>query len=969
MDVNLDTIIAFLDKLFGGIPSLRTRRARRSAGLLAALIFIAYGTGIILSLAWLSALATVCAAVLVWVTRRKEQKKPDFSLLLGASPIGFAQWDKIKGGWGRQPEIEKLIKWVTEGNVAAILLWGPPAVGKTSLVSAGLQSELAKRFADFKYIEVDASDHSDEVLAARLREAGAGLRATTVSAIIKSDRNAKQLVVLDNASAARGRGLADLMEVIQVAIGDRKPYRRVFLVILNEAEYRAHWERHPWKPWSKPDSLKRLFLKPLKKADAIEVARNLKEQASIPVEDEVLEQMAGDISEGAPPRVSALALSTLLRLIADEASSGEELTLEDYKDQGGAPGLMGSVLLDQFDLAAPRYSRDILKIIEDRNSRSSVIARSDFDGLPANAEPEVAAALEVLSSYDQRILTFNSENGKYSVNQEWKPAVSVASTGRAPEVIAEELSLKAKYAAWESQRSGKGRYGRGRLLLTRGDLGRLKRLSAQLSLSGGLRAYIRLSREYRSGQLILALLCVTLLIPVGAASVRAVRGWGEVNKENGSGIPTDFATAGKGLKHLSLLSGCLVTNLAWLPHGLEELDAVCPRVKSLEGAPPNLKKLNVSSSSIASLQGLPRTVTDLDVSSTRLGEDALALRGFPVVHLNAAGIRITSLSKLSRSLESLVLSHPDISSLDGLPDGLSSLDLLGTNVRSLRGLPLGLVTLRVKNNGWETVDYLPPQLDSLDTDRTLREGVRFPDSLRSLTLRSRFFASLPQGLSSLEISDRASLGSALPRGLKRLWVNSSEPSADLNELPPGLQALKLVWPPGTARFDSLPPGLGSLDLTWSNELPDLAGLRPVLAFLNLTKTPVGDFRKVPGSVTELIDRFCGMSVAKEFPERLRSLDLSGCTNLSLVYNLPATLEMLNLSGTAIAKLPPLPENLAQLDISNTKIGGDLPDLPKKLVKLTIHFGQFDSIKRLPKSVRWLVFVPNVDEAQAEGARQ
>jgi hypothetical protein len=715
--------------------------------------------------------------------------------------------------------------------------------------------------------------------------------------------------------------------------------------------------------------LKQLFLKPLKQADAIEVARNIKEQASIPVEDEVLEQMAGDISwGGTPPRVSALALSTLLRLIADEASSGKEFTLADYRDQGGALGLISSALLDQLDLAAPRYSRDILKIIEERISKSSLVASSDFGGLPKDAEPEIVAALEALSSYDQRILTLNSETGNYLVNQEWKPAFLVASTGRDPEVIAEERSLKAKYSTWETHRAGKGRYGRGRLLLTRGDLRWLKWLSAQLSLSGGLRAYIRLSREYRRGQLMALLLILCLLIPVAAASMRAVRGWVEVKKENGSGIPTDFATAGKGLKHLSLLSGCLVTNLTWLPRGLEELDAVCPRVKSLEGVPPNIKKLNVSSSSIVSLKGLPRTVTDLDVSSTRLSEDALALRGLSVVHLNAAGIRISNLSNLSRSLESLVLSHPDISSIDGLPEGLSSLSLLGTSVRSLRGLPLGIVKLRVKDNGWEAVDYLPPQLDYLDTDRTLKEGVRFPDSLRGLALRSRFFASLPEGLSSLEISNRASLGSPLPRGLERLWVNSSEPSADLNELPAGLKALKFVWPPDS-RFESLPVGLESLDLTWSSGLPDLASLRSVLTFLNLTKTPIADFRKVPGSVTNLIDQFCAMSVAKEFPPQLRGLDLSGCRNLSLVYSLPPTLETLDLSGTAIAKLPPLPKNLAQLDISNTRIGGNFPDLPKKLIKLTIHFGQFDSIKGLPKSVQWLVFAPNVGQAQADNVEQ
>lgn len=978
MDVSLDIVIGFLEKLFDGIRSLRSKWARAAAYLSAGLIGFAYAAGIVLSArdkewSWLIALATVCAAAFILIIRsiirKKEHKKPDFSLLPGASPIGLAQWEKIKGGWGRQPDIEKLIKLVTEGNVAAIFLWGPPAIGKTSLVCAGLQSELAKRFPDFKYIDIDASDYSHEILVSRLREANAGLRANTISAIVKSDRNAKQLIVFDNASLAREKGMIELMEVVQLAIGERKPYRRVFLVILNEVEYRAHWERHAWNPWSRPDSLKKLPLKPLKRDDALEVARNVQEQASIPAEDEVLQQLAGEISEDAPPRASTLALSMMLRLIAEDTSSGKEFTLEDYRDQGGAPGVMGSALLDQLDLAAPRYSRDILSIIAGKNSKSSPFVSSDFDGLPVDAKSEVAAALEALGSYDQRVLTFNSDTGEYRVNKEWKDAVSVASTGVDPEVISEERSLKEKYSEWEKQGVGKGRYGEGRILLTRKDLRRLKQFSGRLSLSGGLRSYIRLSREYRSGQLIAALLLLLLLIPVGAVATRAVRGWAEAKKEVGAGMPTDFVTAGKGLKRLSLLSGCLVTDLAWLPRGLEELDAVCPRVKTLEGVPSKLQRLNVSSSSIVSLKGLPRTVTDLDVSSTRLRENDLALIGSSVVRLNTAGIRISNLSKLPRTLESLVLNHPDLSSIDGLPERLSSLVLLGTSVPSLRGLPPSIVRLTVKDNGWKQVDYLPPQLDYLDTDRPLKEGVRFPDSLRTLTLRSRYFASLPGGISSLEISDRATPGS-LPGGLKRLWVNSSEPSADLNELPAGLKELKLVWPQGS-RFEDLPPGLKSLDLTWSDGLPDLASLRLVLTFLNLTKTPIADFRKVPESVTSLVDRFCGMSVVKELPQKLRSLDLSGCTNLSRVENLPATLETLDLSGTAISKLPSLPENLAQLDISNTQIGGDLPALPKKLVKLTIHYGQFDSIKKLPKSVQWLVFVPvpNGGAAQAENAGQ
>ena len=965
---------AFFDSLFQGIRSIPTPGRRAVAYIFAVLISLAYAAGVLLPSffgarwSWLLGLATLGAAIFAALIKRSDPPAlpPNISVLPGASPVRPSQGDQLRS-WGRQAELDLLLSWITGKKVAAIILWGPPAVGKTSLVSAGLQSDLRSRLPNCKYIETDASQDFEANLVARFLEEDKEL-VHELDSIIVNDRAARQVVVLDDASFAYGDGLRRLIETIKLAISQPYPYERVFVVILDDAEFKAIWERQAWRPHSRRDGLKVMPLQRLRHNDAVSIAKHLKKEASIHVDDEVLALTVRDIAEvgSSSPKVSPFALGSLIALMAREAGSGKDFGPEDYQSLGKAPGLMADFLLGQLDPVAPEFSRDLLRRIETAFRKSTSITLETLGDIPESARYEAVTALKVLSSPELRVLRLNSETGEYRLIEEWRAALAVAAAGRDPAVIAKEKDLKARYSEWETHRqegwSFVRKYGKVRYLLTLGELRALRKFEGKLSLNSGVGNFVNVSKEYRGGKWVLFSALSIALISLGTAA------WSAVNQEKlwAAGIPSDFLQYSKNVKHITIRSNCMLTDLAWLPRELETLDAVCERVNSLEGIPPKLTQLKLSTARISSLKGLPGSVTDLDISYTLLGEK-LGLDGSSVVRLNVAGVPIHDLTLLPSSLKSLVLSHPDIKNIDGLPSGLDELVLIGTSVSSLKGLPSSITKLRIRTNRIGPIDYLPPGLVSLDTDVPLRREFEYPQSLRTLSIR-RGFSYIPSGITSLEFSGGASVlpGASVPSGLKRFWVNGYNESAGLGGFPSTVKELKFIWPDG-ARFGDLLDGLKVLDLSLSRQVSDISGIRARLISLNLTMTAVKDFANVPDSVTELIDQFCGITLVKELPSNLRRLDLSGCSGLNQIEHLPATLDALNLSGTAFTSLPhPLPARLKELDISDTKITGTLPQLPKNLAKLTIKVGQFKSIKSLPTSVRDIVFVGDNREVPPAG---
>ncbi len=801
---------------------------------------------------------------------------------------------------------------------------------------------------------------------ARLRENGSAPASfPTLDKIITSDRSRSEVIILDNASLAKGAKLSRLIGIAKLAISVQGPFKRIILILLDDREFREVWQKEQWGPKAQA-RLKKQQIFDFPVNAALNVARDIKVDAAIPVTDEVLVRAVDDLAQDGAS-VSPLALSILMSLIAKSSVGGREFGLEDYRTSGGANGMMASFIVNDASSWAQKSWRQILARIAKIAEGDGIFSRDMFSDMAGAHSSEVSAILDRFSSENVRVLRFDSDSGIYTIIDAWKPAIVAMKDRFTRAVERTENSIKDKFIRWRDQWTVEERNGNAfniwrksrKSLLSWKELRSVKDLEGSLSLKEGMADYVVRSRRYRLVQLITGLVLLISLPPMiyseyerrSIKSDKRLKDAVAAALKDSWGVPGDFEEYTQKVLSVSLVSGCTVNQLTWLPRGLRRLDAECENVESLIGLPQGLTELNISSTKVRDLRLIPPGITVLNIASTSLGSDINLGQYKNLKTLNMTGLNFPNL-KLLPAVSSLSLGNANLDDIEGLPEKLDSLDLSGSSVVSLKKLPKMLRRLRLKQNALGPIDYLPQHLNELETDRILKPDVSFPDSLRVLTTSVPLI--VPQGLEALTLRGHP-FGFTVPSGLKKLWVEWLTESVSLSDLPKGLEALKFIWPKD-GRFVDLPPKLRVLDVSWSPTLNSLAGITAPVADLNISHTAVRDFRSLPDSITRLTDQICELNEVKEVPPHLQALDLSGCWKLELIENLPESLQELNVAGTAISSLPELPDSLLRLNISNTKIAGKLPKMPAKLQELTINFHQLRSLEGLPPTVNRIVFV-------------
>lgn len=430
------------------------------------------------------------------------------------------------------------------------------------------------------------------------------------------------------------------------------------------------------------------------------------------------------------------------------------------------------------------------------------------------------------------------------------------------------------------------------------------------------------------------------------------------------GLPGDFPGSVQSLRELKLPPK--VRRLDWLPQGIEVLDASQTELEGTRGLPSTLKRLDLRYVQIKALDDLPPHLEALDLAWT----DVSRLDGLP------------------RSLRSLVLGGYEIDSLDGLPPNLEILTLEDTAVTRLDVKFTNLRSLTLVNGVFEDLESLPPTLTSLSLQATTVEILGLlPNGLRSLELRRNQYqsllpATLPPFLVKLS-TDRLPLDlSSLTRLVRLERLELSELSELSNEvlgsLPPSVISIKAVSVTPDIKFSSLSPELTEFELpgcaatelkTWPEKgmrlrrlnlalcaIDRLPSLPATLQVLDLSGTLVQDLSGLqPGLKVLTLGWWTGEKLPP-LPEGLEVLSLAGSVDLESIDKLPDSLVALDLSDVGLSKLPDLPRSLRRLDISGTEIRlSSLQELPRNLEELTLSPGCLLSMKGAPPTLRSLRF--------------
>ncbi len=282
-------------------------------------------------------------------------------------------------------------------------------------------------------------------------------------------------------------------------------------------------------------------------------------------------------------------------------------------------------------------------------------------------------------------------------------------------------------------------------------------------------------------------------------------------------------TLPSGLTSLRLVSPMNLTNLLWVPRGVESLHfEIGSDSFRFDGVPPALKLLTVNYAANRSrandLQSFPRELTSLTIGDLSYGlpperldfRDLRALKYLDIQTVNCFGaqfpasLRSLGVStdllpsvQLPKSLEQLSLRDGQLSNLKSLPRGLKSLNLSYVRVPSWEGLPRSLRSLSldsVESQAPIDVEVLQ-NLDSLILVGTTLPPKHLPPHLQSLVFTGQWQwlrGNLPATLQSLSLMDKmdrlGDLGN-LPPNLKELTIPAAV--KDLRGLPKSVRILRL----------------------------------------------------------------------------------------------------------------------------------------------------------------------------------
>lgn len=187
----------------------------------------------------------------------------------------------------------------------------------------------------------------------------------------------------------------------------------------------------------------------------------------------------------------------------------------------------------------------------------------------------------------------------------------------------------------------------------------------------------------------------------------------------------------------------------------------------------------------------------------------------------------------------------------------------------------------------------------------------------------------------------------LPPSLK--WLSCSYNNLTfLPELP-----INLEWLECSANelesLPNLPLGLQHLDCAW-NHLNSLPVLPEGLIFLNADDNFYLELPELPNNLESLSIRGCQIQVAPIFPSSLKYLNVSVIFT-GVQFDLPENLETLYMEDCYyfLTILPPLPNSLLDLNISNNQIT-TISSLPPSLERLSCNMNIITSLPSLPSSL-------------------
>jgi len=452
-----------------------------------------------------------------------------------------------------------------------------------------------------------------------------------------------------------------------------------------------------------------------------------------------------------------------------------------------------------------------------------------------------------------------------------------------------------------------------------------------------------------------------------------------------------------------------ITGLSGLPTSILSLDlSKCTALTSLSSLPTRLREL-YTPPGITGLSGLPNTITTLDLRSSSLLTSYGILPSGLQNLVTSSGI--TGISGLPAGLISIDLSastqlkNVDLSgctalaSLPQLPSGVVSLNVSGcSSLTTLGNLPESLTNLRVENSGLTSIDlrYLP----SLKELPTLPVGLQYlytpsgitgvsglPAGLLSIDFSESTglknvdlsgctalasFLFLPSGVVSFNISGCSSLKTVgvLPPAITNLRVENSGLTGlnlssltslkELPTLPVGLQYLST--PPGITGLPRLPNTITDLDLRSSSLLTSYGILPSGLQYF-FTPSGITGISGLPAGLISI--NFSGST-------GLKNVDLSGCTALRALPQLPSGVVSLNVSGCSSLKtLGGLPPAITNLRVENSGLTGlDLTgtnvatfDIPPAMIsqlrylKLTESKVQLSGLLnyQIPPGAEWILY--------------
>jgi hypothetical protein len=622
-------------------------------------LFIAIGVGLVI---WLGVLLFRLALPL---PGRGETIRP--SAIKGPGPFG-PQDGSLFSRLGRADEIATLLGYVLDDQVGLVAVMGESGAGKTSLLRSGLNFQLTKQQPAVPYAYWEALP--TDPVAGLLFAIGAYLEGTegvptSLEELLSWAERGRGVVVLDQLEQLdpQDAAQAPIFEFLS-RLGRRRPPHRSTWIVAFRREYDWMWRQ---LELDHPDLRSRMFsLKLLPRAKAKAVMATLGETVELSLQDALLEDMLGAVSQGGQISPVDVGIGMLVLYELAEKLERRSLTLDDYRVAGGAEGLLTGYIVERLSRVVESERGALLKgllLLVDLESDRRVAEGRTLEemaaasGLPAG---RMRACLDLL--VEARLVEEWGQDGFRLLHERIISPLRRLTGSILAERDRARMLLEQGLRRW--QESG-GRWG----LLAGAELRLVWRNRHEIFvLSQAEIEVLRRSRnrlwQRRALGVGVALMAAALLFGVSQLKEREAREERYRTMFAGFGLPIDLRDRLGQLRGLRVSMGwkLVMDNLEWLDQ------ASALTMLDLRGTP------------VASLRGLPRTVTTLKVSTLPSSAHLIAELPSTVRNLTLRSERgLPSLLSLPPSLESLTLSvadGADLPDLGSLPPSLRSVTVV-----------------------------------------------------------------------------------------------------------------------------------------------------------------------------------------------------------------------------------------------------------------------------------------------------